>query len=574
MLELEFYHAVTVNRFLMLALYLTVVCAAAGLLYPRIYSHARVLLTTLLAGQVIFALLNLETPAATYFEKWLWFVDGDKNLFALFSASNLALASVTVLSTASRATNTPASHRFYFIVVGVIFVIFTSEEYLRLFRNFAKHNFPIKGDDTFAVIGMITAALILAKSLRSPRRDFVWYFCLLLGLAFIGAGGLLVDQLQPVCNPLAGRFHGCFGFLTIEEAMEVLGSWIVLLGTLGLRDAVPEPPPFHPRKIISPALILIAVLLASYTLQLPQLIRRAANRYDLERNIQHRSVHFESGLRLIGYQTDLRPVSVTLFVSSDKTAENYIGLNSDLLGFSIHLVDQVTGQSVAAADARAIHSNWIQIYESDLSSTYRLTLPVIHLGLLDSTNRATWIVLTIWREQEGKFIPIPVTASDLALLTNTQVILGEIVRPAHERRATSTPLARLPRGLTLADANMPTRATAGQRLSITFTWISEHGDHVDMSQFLHMRHLQSDEYWTHDQQPLGDRMPTRLWYAGLMDSETWSLDLPADIEPGLYTVYTGLYRASDGQRIAAVDHADQRWPADRIIIGTLEVDPP
>ena len=568
------YHAITVKRFITLALYLPVVCAAAGLLYPRLSNRARILLTALLAGQVIFALLNLETPAATSFEKWLWYEDGDKNVFALFSASHLALASLIAFSTASRTTVAPASHRYHFIAAGLYLLILTIEEYFRPFRTFAKYNLPIKGDEAFGAIGVIAAALILAKALRSPRRDFVWYSCILLGLAFIAAGGLFVDQLHPVCNPLASRFHGCFTYQSIEEAMEVLGSWIVLLGTLGLRYSGPAPPPFRLRRIFYPALVFVALLLASYTLQLPQLLQRAANRYDLDHNIEHRSVYFESGLRLTAYQTDLHPVSVTLFVSSNNAAENTISLNSDSLGFSIHLVDQVTGQSVAAVDARAIHANWLQLRESDSSSTYRLTLPIIHRALLESTNRATWIVLTIWREQEGEFISIPVTASDLPLLSDTQVILGEIVRPAPQRNAAMPPLARLQHGISLAKADMPSRATAGRRFHITFTWRSENDGLEDLSQFLHMRHLDSGEYWTHDQHPLGDRLPTHLWYAGLADSETWSLDLPADIEPGLYAVSTGLYRSSDGQRIAAFDHADKRRPEDRIIIGTLALDPP
>ena len=43
------------------------------------------------------------------------------------------------------------------------------------------------------------------------------------------------------------------------------------------------------------------------------------------------------------------------------------------------------------------------------------------------------------------------------------------------------------------------------------------------------------------------------WYSGLADSETWQVPLPADLAPGRYSVFTGLYRARDQERIPASD---------------------
>ncbi len=73
--------------------------------------------------------------------------------------------------------------------------------------------------------------------------------------------------------------------------------------------------------------------------------------------------------------------------------------------------------------------------------------------------------------------------------------------------------------------------------------------------------------------PLGPRLPTRLWYSGLADAETWQVALPADLAPGRYAVYTGLYRTNDQVRLQASDaegipYVDARAPlGDLIVVG-------
>ena len=73
--------------------------------------------------------------------------------------------------------------------------------------------------------------------------------------------------------------------------------------------------------------------------------------------------------------------------------------------------------------------------------------------------------------------------------------------------------------------------------------------------------------------PLGLRLPTRLWYAGLQDpARCGSFTLPADLQPGRYSIYSGLYRLSDLQRLG-VTLADGAQPADaRIPLGTILIE--
>ena len=78
--------------------------------------------------------------------------------------------------------------------------------------------------------------------------------------------------------------------------------------------------------------------------------------------------------------------------------------------------------------------------------------------------------------------------------------------------------------------------------------------------------------WGFDQQPLGPRLPTRLWYKGLADSETWHVPLPADLPRGSYSAYTGLYKSQDLQRLPATDADGASWPEGAVRLGKLAVE--
>ena len=163
---------------------------------------------------------------------------------------------------------------------------------------------------------------------------------------------------------------------------------------------------------------------------------------------------------------------------------------------------------------------------------------------------------------------MPVTHSDRPLLADTHIILDEFVLP--DPVASAVPddaLARFGNGFALQAASIPERAQAGAELEVVFRWGSDSAGSEDWTQFLHLVHEESGSLWNVDQMPLGLRLPTRLWYAGLQASEAWRFTLPADLQPGQYAIYSGLYRLSDMQRLG-VTLADGAQPADaRILLG-------
>ena len=188
------------------------------------------------------------------------------------------------------------------------------------------------------------------------------------------------------------------------------------------------------------------------------------------------------------------------------------------------------------------------------------------------TNRALWVVLTTWREEDDVFVPQKIISSDHQLLGDTQVVLGELVLPAESATSLTGSLAAFDNGFALDTVDLPDRVRSGETLTIPFTWRAKEDGAEDYVQFLHFSHDETGNWWVYDQQPLGARLPTRLWYAGLADSEIWQIPLPADLAPGRYKVFTGLYRASDLERLAASDADDTPFVDARVPLGILTIE--
>ena len=125
-------------------------------------------------------------------------------------------------------------------------------------------------------------------------------------------------------------------------------------------------------------------------------------------------------------------------------------------------------------------------------------------------NRALWVVLTLWREKDGEYVLQEILASDHRLLSDTQVILDELIIPSPSASSSADALAVFDNGFTLDAVDLPEYARAGEALSLPFAWLSEEQGREDYIQFLHLGHQESGTWWVYDQQPLGPRLPTPL----------------------------------------------------------------
>ena len=546
----------TLIRIFVILLYVPVGVVCYWRLIPRMSPTAKRLASVMMVAQIIVIAISLEYRPESEFEAWLWNLHKELNIPNVLSSTQLALVGGFALITAWLARARSAWLRLYWVGIGLVFAYLGTDEFFDLAASLGLGS--IRGQ-RFMMLG---AAMVLATTLvalRSPRRAQLWHGCLLAGLSFIAMGGLVLDELPEICGNLGFlRIEGCLNFQTPEEVIEMLGGWLALVAMLGqFSDEIPTPQARVRRPLY--ALPALWILLLTHQSLIP----------DLELRLMARpaSVQFESEVHLQGYRIESAEgaYNIRLFVAAH-------GWYYPGLGYSVHLVDQSSGESVASRDAYVDQRPVGRLLAPGGAHIYRQLMKV-EIPPQAPANRALWVVLTLWREKDGEYVLQDILASDHRLLSDTQVILDELIIPSPSASSSADALAVFDNGFTLDAVDLPEYARAGEALSLPFAWLSEEQGREDYIQFLHLGHQESGTWWVYDQQPLGPRLPTRLWYSGLADSEIWQVPLPADLAPGRYTVYTGLYRSRDRERVPANDADGTPWLDARVPLGILTIEP-
>ncbi len=546
-------------RIFLVLLYVPVILVCYRWLIPRLSPSCKILATGMLLAQGLMILVSLELRAPSL-EVWsLWHLNHERNIPSSFASAQLMLVCVVALATAWRARKQPSWQRVYLAALGLFFLYLAWEE----FNGVRRRVFGGDWELYYAAFGIIIVVATLIVAARSPRRAWVWHACLLVGLAMSAFGALGIEQVYniEICDTsIRTQGERCLRYF-YEEPLEFLGIWLTLVAVLGQFCAAAPRPHLRTQALFYglPALFAI-VMHGPYTIwefEYRFLAPRAA-------------IEYESGVALRAYEIERGKAgfSLQLFAEVSEWMQ-YSGI-----GYSLHLVDQASGASLAGVDDSA---NRLQSFvgrgREGGSEFYKQTIE-LELPQEAAVNRAYWLVLTVWREEGDDYLPQRIVSSDRALLTETQLILDELLFHAETSAAAIAPLAAFDGGLTLGKVDLPESAQAGAALTIAFEWRAESDGDEEYVQFLHLGHEESGEWQVYDQQPLGARLPTRLWYSGLVDSETWEAPLPADLAPGRYAVFTGLYRKSDRKRLPAKDADGKPFVDARVPLGFMIIEGP
>ena len=532
-------------------LFITVGVISLRWLVPRLQGFARGLALLLYAAHAITILLAFATESAAPFDKWLWDMGQEYNIHSLLSSAQLALIGFVALFCAWLARARPTVFRIYMLAIGLIFLFLAYDEYAVIHENIQHW------ERYYLMLGMAVALATMAVAARVPRRQRLWHACFLVGVAMSAVGIVFHDMPRQICEGQSALpLRGCLLTYNYEEPLELLGIWLALLAMLGmLSDIRPRPGRRVYRALY--ALPALWIVLLTHGALLPRLQFQFA--------AVPSAIQIESGVALIGYRLDQSEDKITVDVYSSALQRNY-----RRLGFSVHLIDQADGGSLAKTDVNTDYqTGWL--FAPSQPHIYRQRIEV-DIPSSAPRNRAMWIALSAWREVGGEYLMQPVIESDLQRLGKSQVILHELVLPAKATPSQSEPLATFDNGFALQDVNLPESANAGEILPVAFTWRSEVDGQGDYSQFLHLGHEASGEWLVYDQPPLGDRMPTRLWHKGMSDSETWHVPLPVGLAPGQYSVFTGLYRVNEQARLPMTAAGGYAPPDARLQLGSLLID--
>ncbi len=553
----------TLARVIVIVLYALVLLVSYRWLIPRLPPTAKKLATIVFLALTLVIVLGLQRAHRSTYLLSLFYLNGEGNVVTAVGATQFALVAELALITAWLERGRPLWRRLYLVGLAPLFLYFAWDE-LDSQRVWLAH-----WELVYATIGAIVVAVTSVVAVRSPRHTWIWYICLLAGLAISAAGALLIEQLRhlDICRDLGlvhySAFIGkdrCLVYL-VEESLELLGIWLVLVAMLGLFSDVAAAPNLRLRCLLYAMPVLSFLAIVSFT---------DADLERVQRKIQASpaDVTFESGVRLYGYQIEPGAEDNHLQVSLWLSALPF-GYNG--LGYSIHLLDPISATSLSNRDkfvsvsGSLVRGPWhLPVFRQVAQLEIAPHLPRNHMFL---------VVLTVWREQGDQFAPQKIVSSDQELLGGTQVVLGELVIPAKSAAPTVAPLAVFDKAFTLAEVDLPERVRAGETLAIPFAWRAQKDGTEDYAQFIHLGHEESDEWWVYDQQPLGPRLPTRLWYSGLADTEVWEIPLPPDLALGRYAVFTGLYRAVDLERLRAADATGSPFADGRVPLGYVMMEP-
>ncbi len=529
---------------------------AAQQLLPRLAPAAKRLALGLLLAQMFVIFLALTIQPQSSFAVYLWELRQEWNIPSTVAFTQLAVVSAVAILAGWPRKKQLRPQRIYLIGVGLVFLFLAWDEYVKIHEKIANW------DRYYALLGGMVALATIVVAVRSARSLRRWFWSFLLGLALSATGAIVFERMTHVCE-IMEYIPGavCENFFVWEETFEFFGIWIVLVAMLGLCCELRQPLSKVFRITLYCLPLFWLAVLTGYIF-LPRL--------EWSVSAMPTSVEFQSDIRLIGFRLEEQlqwgdnSLSAQLFTTAKQ--EDYFWL-----GYSLHLIDQQHEASVShvnePADRR--HSYWGLGPRFEAVYRHDYAIPISPQIL---ANRAMWIVLTLWRNQTNNYPAQAIRASELRQLSNTQVVLGEIVLEAQPAAAPLVvPLAQFDVGLTLQGVDLPLQAQAGNDFSVTMAWRAEAAGTDDWIQFLHLGHEASGEWFVYDRQPLGDRLPTRLWYTGLSDSETWRVPLPSGLAAGRYAVFTGLYRDSDKERLIARDASGEPFLDARVPLGSVVV---
>ena len=360
--------------FLVLCIPVCLICF--WLLIPNLQLTARRLASAMLAAQLLVIAVSLIIQPSTTFEERLWNINKEFNIPSIVASTQIAVVAGVALLGMCCASARPAWFRLYLLFIGAVFSLVAIDEFFT-WKSYTTESGWIR---SILFLGAITVAATLVVAAHTPRRTWKWHLCLLIGLAMNALGALFIDQLT-----ISGT-----GYL--EESLEILGTWIALIAVLGhFTDLVPLP---HTRiKLFLWALPAISILLLLLYHLIPRLEMRLL--------AQPANVQYQSEISLRGYRIDRGDGKFDIRLYSAANVWRWNSISSDVVGYSVDLIDQASGESVANHNENVSKQLEFLLFGPDYKPVYRDATELIIPSNIPA-NRALWLVLTFWRNEDGE----------------------------------------------------------------------------------------------------------------------------------------------------------------------------
>jgi hypothetical protein len=91
--------------------------------------------------------------------------------------------------------------------------------------------------------------------------------------------------------------------------------------------------------------------------------------------------------------------------------------------------------------------------------------------------------------------------------------------------------------------------------------------------FVHLYDKDGQIVAQRDRLPGLDVRPTTDWEEGEVLADRYTVQLEADVAPGVYQLAVGMYDPATGERLAAYGPDGERLDQDRVFLGQVKVEP-
>jgi hypothetical protein len=123
----------------------------------------------------------------------------------------------------------------------------------------------------------------------------------------------------------------------------------------------------------------------------------------------------------------------------------------------------------------------------------------------------------------------------------------------------------------LNGVDSPPTAEAGDTITVTLYWEALQTPSPQLITFVHLWQPSTPEPVAQDDGiPNQGWFPTDVWRKGLHVQDPHVITIPATIQPGMYPLWAGIYRAADSLRLQAVG-TEGRYVNDLVPIGEIEI---
>ena len=524
--------------------YVIVIAAIGWFLLAKPYRYLLIALVTIGWLWSLAAMINFNMMDTGFFS---WFFDpaAEKNLTAIATSISLVLIGITALvlfwKTGQHRQSTRAFLlRAYWLLLMVMFCFLAVDEYASIHEGF--HYWR----QTYLGLGGGIALLTLVIGVwDKDLRPFIIYF--LIGLGSLGLAGVLLDAFSTQniidIGPFdltflrcPNRFLGvrCRDYGNTEELWELLGAIVMWLSLLSITHHRGQQRITH--RILSLLVGLWAFVIIGWLWLFPlvenQLARDAHIVYD-DITVTGYTVSQE---RLQAGDT----LDVTIYASvNHNLRENY--------SMSVHLFTQPDATSITQADMELgefVYPTKAWFPRWPVRNRFTLTVPD------DLPAGASYqLVVMLW--QGNAMESIPSNSSNKPTLLNNQIMILETI-PALSDSISVSPLNggyEFAEGFTLRGYEIPETIQAGDVVVTRWWWSANNDIDTNLTQFIHITNIETDELFVFDQIPFGGRFPTSDWVADMSEVDTWQFQLPATLPAATYRIATGLYDATTGTRM-------------------------